>query len=66
MLSNEYFPETPTYSRRWGEGVALGNRQWSIYPNMSKRLPLSLADCHTKGDFNRKSYYAQFEGNVEI
>jgi len=49
-----------------GGGVTLGSRQWWIYPSTSKRLPLSRADCHTKGDFDRKSYYAQFEGNVEV
>ena len=50
----------------WRGGMELGNRQWWIYPSTSERLPLSLAHCHTKGDFDRISYYAQFKGNVKF
>jgi hypothetical protein len=37
------------------------NRQWWIYSNTFKCLPLSLIDFHSKSDFDRKSSSTQFE-----
>jgi hypothetical protein len=55
--SGKYHIELPVGER---------NRRWWIYTNMFMRLPLSLNDCHSKRDFDRKSFAAQFEGNGAV
>jgi hypothetical protein len=39
-----------------------GGRRWWIYSNTYKHLSLSLTGCHSKGDLDRKSSSARFEG----
>ena len=31
-----------------------------------RSLPLRITDCHSKSDFDRKSYSAQFDWNTKI
>jgi hypothetical protein len=43
--------------------LAIGKyRRWWIYCNTFKRLILSFTDCRKKGDLDRKSSAADFEG----
>jgi hypothetical protein len=42
---------------RTGQGK---NRQWQIYSNMFKHLPLNVTDCYSKSDFGQLLSYVQF------
>jgi hypothetical protein len=47
--------------------MAVGKtKRWVMYFSTFKLLPLSLIECHSKGDIGRKSFAAEFEGNSKL
>jgi len=47
---------------RTGQGK---NRQWQIYSNMFKHLPLNVNDYYSKSDFGQLLSYVQFGGGMD-